>query len=43
MAKDEPKPLELPFEEVYPLLCPKCQLVLKKLLGEKLAERVIKE
>jgi len=43
MPPPKPKPLELPFKEVYPLLCPKCQLVLKKLLGEKLAEKVIKE
>jgi len=33
----------IPLQEIYPLLCEKCQLAVKKLLGEKLAEKVIKE
>jgi len=45
MAKggDQNKTMKLPFKEVYDLLCPKCQLALKKLLGEKIADKVMKE
>lgn len=43
MPTPKAKPIPLPLKEVYPLLCPKCQLALKKLIGEKLAERVMKE
>jgi hypothetical protein len=35
--------ITLDIKELYPQLCPKCQRALKKLLGEKLAEEVIKE
>ena len=41
MPDPKPIPIQLPMQEVYPLLCPKCQLALKKLLGEKLAEKVM--
>jgi hypothetical protein len=35
--------ITLDIKELYPQLCPTCQLLLKKLIGEKLAEKVIKE
>jgi hypothetical protein len=41
MSNDQQQKIELNLQEVYPLLCEKCQLALKKLLGEKLAEKVI--
>ena len=43
MVKDNKQNITLDVKELYPKLCPKCQLLLKKLIGEKLAEKVIKE
>jgi len=43
MAKDQTENITLDIKEVNALLCPKCQLALKKLVGEKIAEKVMKE
>jgi hypothetical protein len=43
MPQPKPKPIQLPFNEVYPLLCPKCQMAIKLLLGDKVAKRAVKE
>jgi len=43
MANAKKENITLDIKELYPQLCPKCQLLLKKLIGEKLAEKVIKE
>ena len=43
MAKDQTENITLNIKEVNALLCPKCQLVLKKLVAEKIAEKVMKE
>jgi len=43
MAADKEQNIELPLKEVYPLLCPKCQLALKMLLAEKIAEKAVGE
>jgi hypothetical protein len=43
MPKDNKQNITLDIKELYPQLGPKCQLLLKKLIGEKLAEKVIKE
>jgi hypothetical protein len=39
--EDQKQNIQLPLKEVYPLLCEKCQLVLKKLLAEKIAEKAV--
>jgi hypothetical protein len=43
MANDKKQNITLDIKELNPKLCPKCQLVLKKLVGEKLAEQVLKD
>jgi hypothetical protein len=43
MSDSKKQNITLDIKELYPQLCPKCQLLLKKLIGEKLAEKVIKE
>lgn len=43
MPKKKGQMVLLSVKDLHPKLCPKCQLLLKKLIGEKVAEQVLKE